>query len=312
MDLKTAIENKDSIINKYKENKPNLSDASIKTYISMLITMYRKIINDNSGKIPHFTWFVDNIHTILEHLKDYHPSKRKTLLSAIITMGILDDEYTKELKKIMNEDMLVVKTFYQSQEKTSTQAENWITQDEIKKIYLGLENDAKYYFQKAKKFPLSPQEKNQLQKYIILSLFVLLIPRRVQDYIFFKIRNVDKTKDNYKEGLWFYFNKYKTAKTYGTQRIQIGNKLNNIYNRWLSINDTDYLLYDFAKNEPLSASRFVYIMNNIFGNKKISVNILRHSYLTEKLSGIPEIKALKELQYQMGHNLENQLEYIKK
>lgn len=312
MDLQTAEKNRQSVINKFKNNRPSLSDASIKTYMSMLNTMGRKILNDTTGVIPHYTWYIDNIHKILDHLKDYHPGKRKTLLSALITMGILDDEYLNEVKKQMSSDLMVVKKFYESQEKSDSQKENWITQDEIKKIYLKFENEAKYYFQKAKKEPLSQAEKNQLQKYIILSLFVLIAPRRVQDYVYFKIRNIDKKVDNYKNGSFFHFNKYKTSKTYGEQRIQIGNKLNSIFNRWLAINDTDYLLYDWMKNQPMTPSKFILNMNQIFGNRKISVNILRHSYLTEKLSGIPEIEALKKLQYEMGHNLENQLEYIKK
>jgi hypothetical protein len=312
MDLETAIKNKTSMEDMYLKNRPNLSKNSIKTYVSMLTTMYRKIINDTTGMIPHYTWFIDNIQKILEHLENYHPSKRKTLLSAIVAMGILDDDYTKQIKSQMASDLSIVKEAYQSQSKTNNQQNNWISQDEVKKKFLELEERSKYYFAKSKKQELNAQEKNELQKYIILSLFVLIRPRRVLDYVAFKIRNIDPNKDNYKAGSNFIFNTYKTAKTYGRQTIVIPNKLNSIFSRWFKINDTDFLVWNWLKNEPMTTSKFVYTMNNIFDNKKISVNILRHSYLTDKLSAIPSIHELNNLAREMGHSRDTQIEYIKK
>jgi hypothetical protein len=49
----------------------------------------------------------------------------------------------------------------------------------------------------------------------------------------------------------------------------------------------------------------------IFDGKKISVNILRHSFLSEKYKGY-DLKSMIETAHDMGHSVGQALEYIKK
>jgi hypothetical protein len=52
-------------------------------------------------------------------------------------------------------------------------------------------------------------------------------------------------------------------------------------------------------------------LNKIFG-KKVSCNILRHSFLTEKYKDIPAIKQMQETANDMGHSINEALMYVKK
>jgi hypothetical protein len=96
-----------------------------------------------------------------------------------------------------------------------------------------------------------------------------------------KIRNINKDEDNYIDKNKFVFNKYKTAKTYGKQELAIPQQLKNILNRWIGMNESDYLLRDKNGN-PMTSTKLNQYMNRIFGGKKIAVNSMRHTYLTDK------------------------------
>ena len=56
-------------------------------------------------------------------------------------------------------------------------------------------------------------------------------------------------------------------------------------------------------------------LNAIFKPKKVSVNMLRHSYLTHfygNQAGTPPLTVISELAEKMGHSVEMSLKYIKK
>ena len=136
-------------------------------------------------------------------------------------------------------------------------------------------------------------------------LFTGTVPRRSLDFVDFRIENVDKKKDNYLERNEMVFNSYKTAKTYGQQRVTIPIKMKNILRKWIKVNPTPYLLFDRNYN-PLSSVKLNQRLNKIFDGKKISVNALRHSFLTEKYGDISEDMA------DMGSSLKMVATYGKK
>ena len=125
--------------------------------------------------------------------------------------------------------------------------------------------------------------KEEIQNFIILALLsgVLIPPRRSKDYCDFKIKNITETKDNFLKKGKMVFNSYKTAKTYGTQEVPIETPLTTILNSWIKINPTDWLLFDSNMNK-LTPVKLNQRLNKIFGDRKISVNQMRHTYLTEK------------------------------
>ena len=66
-----------------KERRPNLSDSSLTTYCSILKNLYKKIwVDDDDIHLKNF----DNSDKVLHFLKDVEPSKRKTILSALVVL----------------------------------------------------------------------------------------------------------------------------------------------------------------------------------------------------------------------------------
>ena len=126
------------------------------------------------------------------------------------------------------------------------------------------------------------KELQQIQDFIIVALLggLFIPPRRSLDYCCFKIKNIDLEKDNYLDKNQFVFNTYKTAKFYKQQRVDIPKDLKTIVTKWIKVNPTDYLLFDTNKN-PLTSVKLNQRMNKIFG-KKVGVNQMRHTYLTDK------------------------------
>jgi hypothetical protein len=134
-----------------------------------------------------------------------------------------------------------------------------------------------------KKSSHSSSELQQIQNFIILALMsgVFIPPRRSLDYCEFKIKNINKETDNYLEKNKLVFNRYKTAKTYGQQSVDIPVQLRNILTKWSKINPTDYLLVDTNGNK-LNSVKLNQRFNSIFGGRKIATNQMRHTFLTDK------------------------------
>ena len=66
---------------KIKENRPKLSTSSIRTYISILSNLYKKL--NGEGNIE---WFNKEDDEILKHLDDKNDQTRKTTLSALFIL----------------------------------------------------------------------------------------------------------------------------------------------------------------------------------------------------------------------------------
>jgi hypothetical protein len=126
-----------------------------------------------------------------------------------------------------------------------------------------------------------------------------------------KVKNYDESKDNYYKKGTFHYNTYKTAKTYGLQTMKCPKPFEMLLNKWIKIKQnsvqTDYLFSDWF-DRPLCATGMAKILNSIF-QKNVSVNILRHSYLTHTVG--PELKKLQETAKNMGHSMVEQALYVK-
>jgi len=193
------------------------------------------------------------------------------------------------------------------QKKTDTQKENWISQEEVMNIYRQLEKDTRHLFSKAS---LSQNELQRLQDYVILSVYTLIPPRRLVDYTAFKLREVNPEVDNYMKGNTFVFNNYKTKNKYGKQDVKIPVRLRNIIQKWARKHSNDYLLFS-EKGTPLPQSRLTQKLNRIFG-KNISVNMLRHIFISEKvLDAVPALQKLEGIAEDMGHSVDTQQLYKK-
>lgn len=262
-----------------KEKRPTLSASSITTYNSILRNLYKKVFG--SGEIE--TKKFDETDKILAHLKEVPPNKRKTILSALVI--ITDD---KKYRDLMLEDIKEYNHEIGKQEKSETQKENWVAGADIKSLWESLKRNTDLLY---KKSHLTPSDLQQIQSFIIVSLLggVFVPPRRSKDLVDWRIKNINKTTDNYLDKSSIHYNSYKTAKCYGEQVVQIPTALKNIINKWVKVNPTDYLLFDTNMN-PLTSVKLNQRLNKLFDGKKVGVNALRHTYLTDKYADTMEQK----------------------
>jgi integrase len=292
----------ETIKNKIIEVRPHLSKQSISTYTSILKNLYSKVFKSDEVDINKF----NETKKILDFLKTLEPNKRKTVLSSLV---ILTDK--KEYREQMLEDIQKYNEEQHKQEKSEKQNESWVEGEEIKKLISIIEKEVKLIY---KKENINMTDLQTIQNYIILCLLggVFIPPRRSKDYVDFKISNIDKTKDNYMNKNKLIFNSYKTAKTYGQQEVEIPIELQKILKKWIKINPTDYLLFDSNKNQ-LSNVKLNQRLNKLFGDKKVGVNQLRHTFLSDKYQ--ESIKTNNEMANDlknMGSSMIQEKIYIKK
>jgi hypothetical protein len=173
-----------------------------------------------------------------------------------------------------------------------------VSKIEILNLYNQHKQDAMLAY---KKNNLKMSDLQTIQNYIILCLLggIFIAPRRSLDYTEFKIKNIDKSQDNYLDKTELVFNKYKTAKFYDEQRVSIPKELKSILTKWIKNNDSDYLLFD-NNGQKLTSVKLNQRLNKLFG-KNCSVNILRHVYLTDKFGDeIERSKKMSNIAEDMG------------
>jgi hypothetical protein len=284
-----------------KNKRSTLSDSSIKTYTSILKNIHKKVFPNKEMQMSDF----NNTDEILGYLRDSPPNKRKTILSALVILTGKDD-----YRDLMNNDVKEYNEQIEKQEMSETQRDNWITTEEIETIFKALENDAKMLFKKSNR---TNSDIQQIQNYIIVLLCSGLFfpPRRSLDWCLMKIKNVNRDEDNYIDKNKFVFNKYKTSKSYGKQELDIPSQVKSILNKWIKINNSDYLLYDNNGN-PLTSVKLNQRLNRIFGGKKVGVNNFRHTYLTDKYAKVSqENKKLEKDMSDMGSSMDMVENYVK-
>jgi hypothetical protein len=287
-----------------KKNKPDLSDNSTKVYTTTLATLGNALGWTN----PNF--FTTKFKDVLAYLKTQPPRRAKQLSSALISY-VKEKKALKAYKDFILEVAEINRQNDEKQEKTPAQEENWESWSDIMKTYEQLKKEAYPLFSKEKPTPANIKTMRDL---VILAFYTLIPPRRIQDYIDFKIKDINKEKDNYwdKEKHELVFNSYKTAKNYGQQRVDAPKELEDIFERWIPIAEefSDYILFN-GYGEKMAQPVLTKTINNIFG-KKISASMLRHIYISDVvLKDQPKLSDLKQVASDMGHNLLQQQLYKK-
>ena len=273
---------------------------------------------------------LNNIYLIKEISQKFKPASFKNSISAIIKYIRLDENHDEDLvdKYLDYSDELTEQDIRNPNIKTEKEELKWTTMDKLKEVL----NDYHLKIIKNNIFEtlyenLNKSDKKILNNYIILSLYLLQPPRRVQDYSNMIIIDNEKPprNDNYnyliiKNGsvYQFEFNKYKTAKTYGQQRINISNELKIILNKYMKIIFNYQPIHLLSNNnKPFSPNiltkRIIEIFKTSRIKKAISVNIIRHIYISDKV-GADQIEIMKKreiLAYNMGHSTKTQINYIK-
>jgi Sec-independent protein translocase protein TatA len=308
------------------KNRPLLAKNTVNTYMASI----RKIQQICACDAESIEGLIKNRKKIIDSLGEVQtPMVRKSKISVII--AILDDKHNehseelaealKEYRKVMTEDANKVNKREISQELSDKQKDNLISQEEVTKVYNDLKAEATPLL---KKQILNRSQFETLQKYVLLSMYVLIAPRRSMDYASFKIRNFDESadsSDNYmvnysknkkKGNSSFVFNTYKNSKRLGRQTVDnIPKPLEKLIDTWKLFNKSDYLLVN-SQGNPISQSRIAVLLNDIFGGRNISTSMLRHIFLSDKFKDV-NLQELEETANNMGQkDIRRTLKYVDK
>jgi len=292
---------------KMKLTEKGLSDSSVKLYMTILKNM-------NDKKEIKNLKFLAKPKVILEKIKDYKPSTQRNMIICIVsTLKMLNSTLYEQYYDIMI-DLTKKLNETPKSEKSEAQKDNWLEWKDVEAKFNELKSNLKI-----SKNTTEPQFDNLLNV-VILSLYVLIQPRRNQDYLNMFITN-ENTEDKTKNYLdlkkeQFIFNDYKTAKKYGQQIIDIPKDLMTILKLYVKNHPNKALLKKeqvpflvHFDGKPLkSINSITRILNKIF-NKKIGSSMLRHIFLTSKYGKV--IDEQKVDADAMGHSIQTQKEYVK-
>lgn len=302
-----------SIAEVIKANRPKISESTVRTYVSIIKNFAKQMgieLENAQDVITHY-------EKIIAHVKHLPANVRKTRLSAIVVFIQHAKEEASDALKALNDAMSNAKEEYNeevdNQTMTEKQKETMKPWNYFVEKYHELEKQVEPLLEKD---DLTKAEFAQFQMYVILSCNILLEPRRSMDWTEFKLRNVDKEKDNYisiiKRKPYLVFNQFKTVKKEGRLTIPCPKKLYKIlYAEWMFKNKHDWLLMNASQTNKINSTQYTKLLYNFFG-ENISTNILRHSHNTTKYKDIPPLKEMKKTAKNMSHSLTTALQYIKK
>ena len=168
--------------------------------------------------------------------------------------------------------------------KSDTQSENWMEQDDIRKLW----NDSLINITQLTKGKrkLEGSDFETLTNFLVLSLYVLIPPRR-SDYLKMKILDDNEMDKEYNyldiKNKKFIFQNYKTSGKYKVQEVDIPKNLMDIINLYMKFrkDKTGAFLIKPDGSAFETINSITRILNKIF-KKKISVSMLRNIYLTDK------------------------------
>lgn len=288
-----------------------LSNSSINSYIRNLQRL---------GETERLTnlKFLENPEQILSQLENLKDNTKRTYLIGIVS--VLDSLGKKNLYneyyKILN-DLVEKINSKPKHQKTETQKENWIEWDEVKKVWENLKEKVDKLKRKRKN--LNRKEYEKVLNWMVLSFYVLDVPRRNMDYqklYYIKEMSEDLPKNkNYLDlkNKQFIFNQYKTVKKQGQKIVDIKPELLKVINFYLKFrpNATDepQIFLSNYEGEPLDkVNSITRILNKIF-KKKIGASMLRHIFLSHTFGDT--LKKQQKIADSMGHSTRTQKDYIK-
>lgn len=142
----------------------------------------------------------------------------------------------------------------------------------------------------------------------VASLYILIPPRRSLDYAIMKvIDNESDLKDDYnylvvdenKKPIKLIFNQYKTVNTYGQQIVKVPKRLSDILKTYLTTFKVKIGVPLFATQSGTYYKSLSEIVTNVFApyanNKRITINGLRHSYISAIISKNPSLAIKKKV-----------------
>jgi integrase len=297
----------------FKDKK--ITESSKKLYCSNLKRL-------NGGLEVKDFKFLANADKVAETIKESKPNTQRNYYIVICSvLGELkkDNKKYQKLYDVYYKILTQLNTTLKDQTaKTTTENENWLSQDAIQDK---LTSKMEILKEISKKRKINKEQFERLLDLIVLGLYTLQPPRRNIDYLnMFILTNAYNaethgTEKNYIDlvNKTFVLNNYKTAGTYKTQIVPINDELFNIiklYIKFRGLKESNIpFLVDYEENPIMESNALTKKLNNIF-EKKVGSSMLRKMYLTNKYSKVME--EMKEDAKDMGTSVGvAQTNYIK-
>jgi len=309
---------KKSLSDGFEEKK--LASSSVKMYLRNL-----EKLNDDMP-LKNFN-FLKDVPAILQQLEKYKQNTQRGYLISIVSALGLDKSNKAKQKlyddyyKLMMDKNKELKAKEATNEKSETQAKNWLTWEEVSKTFAELEAKVKAFSNNKE---INEHQYNVLLQYVVLALYYYKAPRRneYQNMMIVKANSASlPITTNYLvlDTRSFIFNAYKTAKKEGQLKEDIPEELFNVILIYLKfhpllkgkkINKTTSLPFlVYYDGKPFSqVNAITRILNKTFG-KNVGSSLLRHIYLSSKYGDV--LTEMKEDAGAMSHSVGMQKDYIK-
>jgi hypothetical protein len=307
-------------LHKELQEKRDVADQTASQYIRSLYSL------NNNRPFPNLAW-LKNKESVAQRLSEFAESTQKTLLSVIVSaLSTVKDKptykriYTHYYNGMMSKSKEL--NGKDTSEKTDKQEKNWLDWDVIKAHEDRLKEEAT----KTPTKDLTPGQWEVVLSYMLLSLFTQFDPRRNQDYqLMYVVKSPKQATDKEKNYITltaprqFIFNKYKTAKTHGTQTFPVPQTLDAslaltlsrhpaLHGKTVTAKTPAFPLLSHEDGTPLTAvNSITRILNRIFG-KRVGSTMLRHIYLSAKY----DVAEMNDTAEKMGHTGAVQRTYMKK
>lgn len=298
------------------QQQKGLSEITCKNYRALLSVMSR-LYEETTKKTFEIPECLHDSKIILEILEPrYKLGSVANFFSAIIWQinELPHEEYSKDfIRNLYDSYRGTLRQLKDRIEKDLEGKEMELTDKEEKTFMLW--EDIQKFHEELEKVS-DPNSHSSYLPYVIMSLYVLQAPARA-DYanMFIYVSDdlvPDGITDNYcviVTNPRFVFQKYKTAKTQGVNVVPIENKLHQILINWMGTNYSDYLLTvynpqtdEFRPITENSLVKRVYSLFTKYKNKHVTINTLRHSYISYKTKNDQHLKEKRMVAKHMMHS----------
>tara|TARA_R110000803_G_scaffold73109_5_gene136882 strand:- start:4967 stop:5974 length:1008 start_codon:yes stop_codon:yes gene_type:complete len=310
-----------------------IKESSWKTYARYIDEMAFKVTGDGFIN-SEFLKEKAKVEALLDTFGD---SKRRVALSVILVVLSPDKKMapakgkdgkvwfpgTTPLYKYYYKRQKALQQAYntkmESQTKSEKQAKNWVEWPDVLKLqrsYMNKIRRDKY----SKKEVLTKQEMKTLQDYLIISLYTLIKPRRL-DFAGMKVMGVkqySKLADKQEHNVLVINGKVKKVFKFGAsaQKNENGGQsiyslpvpanLNRVLQLYFKFHKQPFLLFNSRRSGEITkdglSKQIMALMNNKFPGKSIGASLLRTIFSTHFNKDGKSIKEKKAAAEEMGHS----------
>lgn len=250
-------------------------------------------------------------------IEDKSPNTRKNYLASIVKLLRMMPESEANTKligiysKLMNTEIENTKPDNHYNEKQKANLMTMAEIDNIRDTMLAGIKPADF----AKRINY-----DMLLDHMILSLYTMQPPRRNEFFDMLLAKSPSDVDDSHNWLLWtpkkkeFIFQRYKTAKTYGSERIAVAKPLVEVIKNYLKYRDmialpeNNAFLVKYGNQNFDNSNDITRRLNRTLG-KNVGASMLRHIYLSEKYGAV--IKMMEQDAGKMAHSTDQQKDYIK-